>query len=72
MRAAVLERDGHRCRWPGCEETAETCVLEVHHTFSIEAFPQFAEDLDKQITYCPTHHLQAARADRANTERTQP
>lgn len=58
MRAAILARDGHRCRWPGC---GETVGLEVHHRVPIDVAPELARDHDNQITLCHTHHLLAAR-----------
>lgn len=75
MRAAVLTRDGYRCQWPGCVETAATCDLEAHHVIPIEDAPHLAGVLSNQITLCgarrgtgaptPMHHLQAAREYRA-------
>lgn len=62
MRAVVLERDGHRCTWPGCNETRG---LEVHHDIPIEDAPQLANVLSNQRTLCAPHHLEAARQYRA-------
>ncbi len=62
MRAVVLERDGHRCQWPGCPATTD---LEVHHLTPIEDAPQLANDLSNQVALCGPHHLEAAREYRA-------
>ncbi len=62
MRATVLARDGHRCRWPGCTVRAG---LEVHHLIPIDVAPELAEDLANQVTLCGPHHLEAARQYRA-------
>jgi len=64
MRAKVLERDGHQCRWPGCDRTRN---LEVHHVIPIEDAPDRADDLTNQVTLCKPHHLEAARQYRAAT-----
>lgn len=58
MRAAVLDRDGHCCQWPGCGATHD---LEVHHRVPIEDAPALARELSNQITLCRLHHVEAAR-----------
>lgn len=66
MRAKVLKRDGHKCRWPGCPATRG---LEVHHLIPIEDAPELADELRNQVTLCRKHHQAAARAYRKHRRR---
>lgn len=52
-RQLVLERDGHKCRWPGCKKKTR---LQVHHIkrYADNAFHRFLES--NGISLCWVHH----------------
>jgi 5-methylcytosine-specific restriction endonuclease McrA len=57
-RARILARDGHRCRYPGCDRTTG---LEVDH---IVALGLGGRDSDENLeTLCAAHHRQKTKRD---------
>ncbi len=78
-RARVLERDGHRCRVPGCNEVRG---LEVHHSpmwvgslwraaaGNRETFLRLACDEANLVASCKPHHRQADEARRQRGRRS--
>ena len=57
-KAHIIARDGHRCRYPGCEETTG---LEVDHVIPL-AMGGKDEDANLE-TLCSAHHLQKTKLD---------
>ena len=55
IRRHVLDRDGHRCRVPGCTSVG---YLHVHHEGGREVV---GHDPDKMPSLCDEHHLQRHR-----------
>lgn len=57
LRAAILERDGHRCRRCGCgPQGPEWCALEVHHVIKRSHAKALRLDADNLITLCRSCH----------------
>lgn len=52
-RNAVLERDGHKCQWPGCNCTSN---LEVHHIRRYSENNHLRHEKFNGITLCEVHH----------------
>ena len=50
---AAKQRDGHRCRWSGCNETRG---LQAHH---VDDDPARFFDLENLLTLCTPHHREA-------------
>lgn len=52
-RNKVLNRDGHRCQWPGCGKGTE---LEVHHIHRYADNIALRYNVYNGITLCHAHH----------------
>lgn len=52
-REAVLNRDGHKCQIPGCNETEN---LHAHHKLPKAQYPELALVVANGITLCRKHH----------------
>lgn len=52
-RAAVLNRDGHKCKWPNCNSKKR---LHVHHIQKWSDTPHMRYAVGNCITLCRQHH----------------
>lgn len=52
---AVLERDGHRCQWPGGCHTGDLRI-DPHHKAERSQRPDLKHDASIGIALCRTHH----------------
>ena len=52
-RKEVLQRDGHKCQWPGCNITKE---LEVHHIRKFADNKHLKTAVFNGISLCKKHH----------------
>lgn len=50
LRRVVLQRDGHRCCFPGCHRRY---LVDVHHC---DPWPHGATEADNLVTVCRFHH----------------
>lgn len=55
-REAVLERDGHKCRWPTENESHHRGKLHAHHINERSQRPDLVHDVDNGATLCSFHH----------------
>lgn len=53
FRKAVRERDGNKCRFPGCDSNKK---LEVHHIKKWASHPSMRYDVTNGITLCKKCH----------------
>jgi len=51
----VLERDGHKCQYPGCTKSTD---LQVHHIKRFKNFSHLRYETFNGITLCRYHHGQ--------------
>lgn len=51
---AVRERDGNRCRWPGCDYESES--IHAHHIHTRKQRPDLRHDPNNGASLCPRHH----------------
>jgi predicted restriction endonuclease len=54
FRTKVKDRDGNRCRWPGCQENKK---LQVHHIKTWKRYPWLRFEVSNGITLCEFHHM---------------
>lgn len=52
-RNRVLERDDHKCQWPGCKHTTQ---LEVHHIHRYADNIALRYNVYNGVTLCKEHH----------------
>lgn len=52
-RKAVLARDKHRCRFPGCKARTR---LEIHHIYRWADAVELRYSVDNSISLCRVHH----------------
>lgn len=52
-RLLVLDRDNHKCRWPGCTRRNR---LQVHHIKRYANYPLLRFSLQNGISLCFSHH----------------
>lgn len=69
VRQQALERDDHKCRICGRDESDIGRDPDVHHITPVRVFrkehddPNLANTLDNVITLCPVHHGRAEKGD---------
>jgi predicted restriction endonuclease len=59
-RKAVLARDKHRCRFPGCKARTR---LEIHHIYRWADAVELRYSVDNAICLCKTHHKLVTRSE---------
>jgi len=52
---AVLDRDGHRCQWPGGCQTGDSRI-DPHHRYERSQRPDMRHNVAQGLALCRTHH----------------